>query len=630
MSSVPMPPGTQIPKRKRKSNPSDLLGVAFAFVGILAGFLLIVAAAAGLWILLASRPNPAMADLEPSWQLVNAAGETLQDKPLVGDNQQLWLPVDFVQETLGIHVTLEEDRAIITTSDRVIDLFADTQAARVNGEPLELRTFLHREADGIYLPADLIAALHPLEMLIDREHLRVYLLDPQAHFTAGRLTPGRFPQGSWADLAGRTLAILPFVSVPATGTSTEERIEIRLEPSFRAPILAHADPETLVWIIREEAPGWLRVRTGEGMEGFVPQTVVRMEGQLPVREFPAWQSASILPEATLPPATEWEGRKPGEPLTGQRLVVVWEQVERNTPNPETIGDLPGVRVLAPTWFVLENGEGHFLSKADARYVAWAHARDIRVWGTATNAFDPDLTREALATRQRRQTMIEQLLSYASLYQLDGINLDFENVHFEDRDRLTQFVREFTPLAHEQGLTVSIDVTMISTSPNWSMVYDRKAYGEIVDYVALMAYDEHWASSPEAGSVASLPWVENGLRAVLAEVPAGKLLLGVPLYTRIWRETADGVRSVAVTMERALEIAREHGAEIVWDENSQQNYFEYEENGVRHRVWLEDETSMEARMAIVHKYNLAGVAAWRRGYETDTVWPMVQEAMSRWP
>ena len=193
------------------------------------------------------------------------------------------------------------------------------------------------------------------------------------------------------------------------------------------------------------------------------------------------------------------------------------------------------------------------------------------------------------------------------------------------------MRELTPLAREQGLTVSIDVTFPSNSANWSQIYDRGALSKIVDYVIVMAYDEHWGTSPVAGSVASLPWVERGLVQTLSHVPAEKLILGVPLYTRLWEiEYLEGggekVSSKAYGMDRIKEILNNEGAEIVYDETSGQNFASFEKPGSTCKVWLEDFLSLEKRLDLVEKFNLAGSAAWKRGLESEDVWELFSEKL----
>jgi spore germination protein YaaH len=234
-------------------------------------------------------------------------------------------------------------------------------------------------------------------------------------------------------------------------------------------------------------------------------------------------------------------------------------------------------------------------------------------------------------------MIKQLLAFAKLYRLQGINIDFENVYLKDKANLTQFVREMVPLMHEQGLVVSIDVTVKSTSENWSMFYDRRSLAETVDYMMVMTYDEHWASSPKAGSVASLPWVERSIVQIMKEdgVPASKLVLGVPYYTRIWTEqTKDGqttVTSKAVSMETVNGIIKEKGLKPVFSSETGQNYVEYDDGpGKVSKIWIEDETSMKARIELVKKYDLAGVASWRRGFETSNIWNVISETLEKRP
>lgn len=259
-----------------------------------------------------------------------------------------------------------------------------------------------------------------------------------------------------------------------------------------------------------------------------------------------------------------------------------------------------------------------------------------MWALFSNAFDPDLTTKVLSSAETRFTMIRQLLAYAEMYKLQGINIDFENVRTSDKQNFVQFVRELSPMLHEAGLIVSIDVTPKSSSEMWSLFLDREALIDSVDYMMLMAYDEHWASSPKAGSVASLPWVEASIKRLLDEdgVDPAKLVLSMPLYTRIWSESKgeDGsvdVSSKAVGMDRIREIMRDRKLTPVFDEAAGQNYIEYaEKEGVRNRIWIEDERSIEARVELVHKYGLAGVATWARSFQTDSIWGVIHESLSR--
>jgi len=289
-------------------------------------------------------------------------------------------------------------------------------------------------------------------------------------------------------------------------------------------------------------------------------------------------------------------------------------------------------VVSPTWFAVVDGEGNVANNADIEYVNWAHKNGYQVWGLVTNDFNPDITHDFLNNTDIREKIISQILIYARLYKLDGINIDFENIYVKDRDMLTQFMRELYPLCREQGLTLSMDVTFISASTNWSQCYDRKALAEAVDYMAVMAYDQHWASSPKAGSVAQYKWVENNLKRILDEVPAEKVILGMPFYTRLWQEEkVDGkvkVSSKALSMEKVQSILKEKKPEVVWDEESGQYYAQYTENNITYKIWIEDAESINLKSSLVNKYNLAGAAAWRRGFETEDIWPVIAQNLNK--
>jgi spore germination protein YaaH len=397
----------------------------------------------------------------------------------------------------------------------------------------------------------------------------------------------------------------------------EEPVPMRSEPTIKAPIVADLAPgeQVMIWSDTDE---WYRVQRQNGTMGYAKKKEIRLD-----------RIETVPLSAEPPPFVPWK------PLGG-KINMTWEHVVTRNPDPSKIGPMPGLNVISPTWFSIIDGEGNLKNLADASYVKWAHSRGYQVWALFSNGFDADVTTAALATYDKRMKMIRQLLAYAQMYQLDGINIDFEYVYLKDKDRLTQFVREMTPMFHEQGLVVSIDVTFKSTSEMWSMFYDRKALAEVVDYMMVMAYDEHPAASPVSGSVSSLPWVEKGIVRILQEdqVPPSKLVLGIPYYTRIWTEqTVNGKKEVssrAVFMETAQQQLSERGVKPQYDPETGQNYAEYTEGGKRIRVWLEDETSLAARLEIVKKYDLAGIASWRRGYETPNIWEFIENHMNKRP
>ncbi len=320
-----------------------------------------------------------------------------------------------------------------------------------------------------------------------------------------------------------------------------------------------------------------------------------------------------------------------EPLPSEPLIVVWEYsgIEADL---SRIGSMDPVHVVSPTWFEITDNRGTVSSNLDSEYLQWARSRGYKVWGLVTNSFDPDITSAILTDDQIMLEIVDNLINLATEHNLDGINVDFENFHSDYKAHFTKFVAELASRCREEGLVLSVDVTMFSSSEYWSMAYDRAGLAAEADYIILMAYDEHWQSSPAAGSVASLPWVEAGLQRVLTEVPAEKLLLGVPFYTRLWEiDDSSGeevvLNSWSYSMQRAEEIIAEYNAEIYFDEYARQHVAEYRKDGLLYKMWLEDADSMRERLIIMEKYNLAGLAAWRRGLETPDIWDSIEEFTS---
>jgi spore germination protein YaaH len=344
----------------------------------------------------------------------------------------------------------------------------------------------------------------------------------------------------------------------------------------------------------------------------------------------AFAPGDVLTVGTLPlmtPYSEPAARQPAPAKQEGRLNLVWDHVMGDNADLSAEEPLPTVSVISPTWFALLDEAGRAANRADVSYVESAHAKGYQVWGLVSNGFSRARTSKFLADRKAQNSFIAAMLAYAKIYGLDGINIDFESVDNKDAKRLTAFVRRFAEAGKAQGLSFSMDVTVPS---KWSRCYERKELSKIVDYIAVMAYDEHWRSSPRAGSTASLPWVQAAIENTLAEVPPGKLLLGVPFYTREWEETKGkkgkvSVKSRAISMTSVDNKIASTGAQKQWLEKTGQNYFEYSEDGKRFRIWVEDGDSMSLRLGLVNKHGLAGAAFWRKGFETPDIWSVIEGA-----
>ncbi len=285
----------------------------------------------------------------------------------------------------------------------------------------------------------------------------------------------------------------------------------------------------------------------------------------------------------------------------------------------------GLDVDSPSWFTLADAEGNLTDKSSADMVRELQRSGIKVHPLVHNQFNASMTSQFLANKEAQQKFIRALVDRCAALGAEGINVDFEEMAASDRNRYTEFLRMITKAAHEKGLVVSVDLPRGSAAWNAKTTFDHEQIAQIVDYVAIMAYDQHWSGAPNPGSVAGLQWVEQGIKEFLAYgIQRDKLLLGIPFYVREWKLDAEGkmVSNRAVIMDALPKLMSDKKAVKTWDDRFQQYKVEYKEGGFTYVFWLEDEITVKARLDLAKKYELAGVAAWRLGYEPDSLWTMM--------
>lgn len=514
-------------------------------------------------------------------------GEIQQQGAVIVDNH-IKLPLPVLDDLLvdsPIYYEEATGTLVLTTVDKVLRFETESLNALMNEKSYEL-TITAEVIDGIvYLPAEMIEQLYGWNIEL-------------------------------AESTGIIMIHQGNSSVDTATVTREKGTQLRQTATIKSPYFEELPLDEQVLVLGEEQD-WLYVQTLDGLQGYI-----RADHTKPAEP--------IVYEGK---KDQYVGIK--HDLAGQKINLTWDAIYNRQPDLKQMPAMDGLNVISPTWFELVDNSGKIQGKATHEYVEWAHARGYQIWALFSNGFEPDRTTEVLASAEKRFFMIQQIVAFAELYQLDGINIDFENVYTEDSDNFLQFVKEITPILHEQGIVVSIDVTPKSNSEMWSLFLNRPSLGKVVDYMIVMAYDEHWGSSPKAGSVASLPWVENSISRIIEEdqVPPNKLILGMPLYTRIWSETPneDGtikVSSKAIGMLRADEIIAEKQLTPQLDESSGQNYIEYIEEGIKQRIWLEDELSIAARVDLVHQYQLAGVATWQRAFHKPEIWKVIEQSLNQ--
>ncbi len=323
----------------------------------------------------------------------------------------------------------------------------------------------------------------------------------------------------------------------------------------------------------------------------------------------------------------------------KKINLTWE-IYATPPSYETAG----VNVVSPTCFEISDANEYggnqekiysesgkefvFNSSLTDNYVSYAKNKGYEIWAMYKTNFNTDLTSDFLNSRYTRRQAADILLKNMLRYSLDGINFDFENMYRYDKGVYTNHVKEIAVMAHVVGATVSVDVTKYEpTSYTWSMCYDRDALAKSADYIALMAYDQYYSGSKTPGPVSGLGWTEEVIKLTLGEVPTDKLLLGMPYYIRCWQvNNGKVVKSEALSMAKAIKYVTENNAYAVYDEKFGLTKYSWTKDGKDYVLWMENAESIAKRAEICKKYALAGVASWRRGFETPDVWNALQNAL----
>lgn len=404
----------------------------------------------------------------------------------------------------------------------------------------------------------------------------------------------------------------------------KKNTQVRYRGGVKSPVLTNLNKKDEVTIIESEA-NWKKVRTKDGFIGYVKNSALKKEEtRTTSRDFEEQEFTSIKKDYI--------------------INLVWHNVTNSNANNgvlKKLAETKGLTTIAPTWYHVKDIEGNLESISSSEYVNYAHQSNVEVWATIRD-FDGGISSydesfAFLSSTSKRENLINQLIAEALQTGIDGINVDFEKISEECGEHYIQFIRELSVRCRQNGLVLSVDNYV---PKGYNQQYNRKEQGVVADYVIIMGYDEHFSGSPEAGSVSSYNFVKEGIENTLKEVPAEKIISGIPFFTRLWEETPKTeaelaeeagtdaaeypmkVSSEALTMSNAQAKVSEAGAEITWDEDTQQNFATWTSGETTYKIWLEDEKSLGPKLKLMKENKLAGTAAWALGQEKPEIWQLI--------
>lgn len=365
-------------------------------------------------------------------------------------------------------------------------------------------------------------------------------------------------------------------------------------------------------IIVSEENGYARIRTENGKVGYVKSNKI---------------ANTVIVREEIQQTKQIEGK----------VNLVWDYYSEVATAPDRTGvTMDGVNVVSPAFFHLNsNGElTENIGQAGEKYIKWAHNNGYKVWPMVQNAGNGmmNVTSEIMNSYNKRQELIEDIVAACVKYNLDGVNIDFENMKQEDKDMYSRFIIELTPRLKDIGLVVSVDVTAPDGSETWSMCFDRHVIGDVADYIVFMAYDQYGTSSNKSGTTAGYNWVELSLNKFLKteEIESRKIILAIPLYTRLWTEDSSGnlVKSPSVITIKNVESVIPANVEKKWNDDLKQYYVEYQDGSYTKKMWIEDEKSLKEKISLITNNNLGGVASWEKGMETDNFWTFLNQEINK--
>lgn len=560
-------------KEKNEKNSSKLIFNIF----IVIVFLVLVG---GVFYL---SPNYIREDYDGKTKvLINNNNVTLKMKNdvYIDENNNVFLSLADVRNYFDKYIEYDkENGSIVTTSEiNIAKMSTKDNKITINGQEEELNSSAIEKNETIYLPFSEISE-------------KVYDVDLEY-------------------IKDTNTIIIDSLDRKQEVANTTKETKLKYKPQTLSGTLEKLDAnEQVVYI--EETNNWAEVRSKDGTIGYIKKEDL---GNVEVaRE-----------------AKEYIDKVKG------KVNLVWDYYSEYAKAPDRTGEtMDGVNVVSPSFFSLErgsNGEIYDNTKDDgAEYIEWAHNNNYQVWAMFSNNSLKDTTSQILNDYEKRETMIENLMDLVEEYNLDGVNVDFENMNESDKDVYSRFLIELAPRLKKIGKTLSVDVTAPDGSETWSLCFDRNTIANVADYIVFMVYDQYGTNSNKAGTTAGYNWVEANVKKFLGQedVDPEKIILGIPLYMRLWEEEEDGTaKPEVVNMKDMFDVLPENQV-ATWDEELKQYYVEYEEDGKTYKMWVENEKSVGEKINLANQYNLAGIAFWEKDRETnDEFWTFVKEQLNK--
>lgn len=495
--------------------------------------------------------------------------------PIINENGIIYVSMDDIENYFDKYIHIEEDiNEIVTTYDKQIaSIGFETNKLTLNGSTKKVQAHAIEKDEVIYLPISEMQEVYNVEMAVSDKNITLDSLDRKQ-----------------------------------VKAYTKSNLSVKWKADIFSKTVDKVKKGDVLIAIEDVDKGWTRVRTQSGEVGYVKTS--KLTNYTTVRD-------DFVEEKQI------QGK----------VNMFWDYYSKYVKCPDRTGQvIEGVNVVSPSFFYIDE-DGEFQDKvgdAGKQYIEWAHSNNYKVWAMVqSDEAGIKTTSTILNSYAKRQELIEKIIEVCVEYQLDGINIDFENMYEADKDKFSRFIIELEPRLNEIGAVLSVDVTAPDGDPNWSLCYDRNVIGHVADYIVFMAYDQYGNSSTKPGTTAGYNWVETNVKKFIdnEDVEPSKIILGMPLYTRQWTIDSNGeIDGKGVVSMLNTKIP--NNVEKQWDEDLKQYYIEYKSGSDTIKMWIEDGTSIAAKVSLVTKYGLAGTSCWRKDMETSNIWSVINTELTK--
>lgn len=489
----------------------------------------------------------------------------------------IYLSMHDVENFFDKYIHIEEDTGeIVTTYEtKMASLGLNSNKVTINGSVKKINAGAIQEDDVIYLPMSEMTDVYNMEI---------------------------------ANIEQNKIITIDSLNREQIKAYAKSNLSVKWKNEIFSKTVDKVKKGDIVILISEDEKGWAKIRTENGEVGYVKAN--KLANHTTVRE-----------ELTI------------EPQISGKVNMFWEYFSQYVQAPDRTGQtIEGVNAVSPSFFYLDD-DGTLkenVGNSGIAYINWAHSNGYKVWPMVSNSdISIDETSALLNSYEKRQALIESIVEKCVEYGLDGINIDFEEIYEKDKDKYSRFIIELEPRMKELGAVLSVDVTAPDGDPNWSLCYDRNVLGDVADYLVFMAYDQHGTSSTSPGTTAGYNWVETSLKKIIEYdvVDSEKIILGIPFYTRQWTTNSNGqITGKGVVSMRNITIP--NNVEKKWDDTLKQYYIEYASGRNTIRMWIEDATSIQAKVSLVKQYNLGGTSGWRKDMESDGIWKVISDGLKQ--